>query len=138
MACTNTINYNTTIAEKHDLTALLGHELTQTVTESSTVGGDAGATHYYESGFRDLSKILSPVTTSTYVKTAMLSFFGRLNYSYASKYLLTASLRADGSSTLAKGHKWGYFPSEINRRKLAERPEGIEQPEAPCFMGCFR
>lgn len=116
----NTINYNTTIAEKHDLTALLGHELTQTVTESSTVGGDAGATHYYESGFRDLSKILSPVTTSTYVKTAMLSFFGRLNYSYASKYLLTASLRADGSSTLAKGHKWGYFPSVAAGWRLIE------------------
>ena len=116
----NTINYNTTIAEKHDLTALLGHELTQTVTESSTVGGDAGATHYYESGYNDLSKILSPVTTSTYVKTSMLSFFGRLNYSYASKYLLTASLRADGSSTLAKGHKWGYFPSVAGGWRMIE------------------
>lgn len=116
----NTINYNTTIAEKHDLTALLGHELTQTVSESSTVGGDAGATHYYESGYSDLSKILSPVTTSTYVKTSMLSFFGRLNYSYASKYLLTASLRADGSSTLAKGHKWGYFPSVAAGWRLIE------------------
>ncbi len=116
----NTINYNTTIAEKHDLTILLGHELTQTVSESSTVSGDAGATHYYESGYNDLSKILSPVTTSTYVKTAMLSFFGRLNYSYASKYLLTASLRADGSSTLAKGHKWGYFPSVAAGWRLIE------------------
>ena len=41
----------------------------------------------------------------------MQSYFGRVNYSYKSKYLLAASLRADGSSVLAKGHKWGYFPS---------------------------
>ena len=116
----NTINYNTTFAEKHDLTALLGHELTQTVTEGSSVGGDAGSTHYYESGYNDLTKILSPVAKSSYVKTSMLSFFGRLNYSYASKYLLTASLRADGSSTLAKGHKWGYFPSVALGWRLIE------------------
>lgn len=118
----NTINYNTTIADKHDLTVLLGHELTQTVSEGSTINGDGGATHYYESGFYDLSKINKEGVTlsSSYVKTAMLSFFGRLNYSYASKYLLTASLRADGSSTLAKGHKWGYFPSVAAGWRLIE------------------
>ncbi|MCI5710616.1 MAG: TonB-dependent receptor [Prevotella sp.] len=116
----NTINYNTTIAKDHDLTFLLGHELTQTVTEGSVIEGDAGSTHYYKSSFYDLSKILTPVTTSSYVKTSMLSFFGRVNYSYASKYLLTASLRADGSSTLAKGHKWGYFPSVAAGWRLIE------------------
>jgi len=41
----------------------------------------------------------------------MLSYFGRVNYKLMNKYLLTASLRADGSSVLAKGNKWGYFPS---------------------------
>lgn len=43
-----------------------------------------------------------------------------MNYSYASKYLLTASLRADGSSTLAKGHKWGYFPSVAGGWRMIE------------------
>ena len=41
----------------------------------------------------------------------MLSYFGRVNYKLKNKYLLTASLRADGSSVLAPGNKWGYFPS---------------------------
>jgi len=41
----------------------------------------------------------------------MLSFFGRVNYKLLNRYLLTATLRADGSSVLAEGHKWGYFPS---------------------------
>lgn len=39
------------------------------------------------------------------------SWIGRLNYSYAEKYLFEATLRADASSRFAKGHRWGYFPS---------------------------
>lgn len=41
----------------------------------------------------------------------ILSYLGRLTYNYDSKYLFTANFRADGSSKLASGHKWGYFPS---------------------------
>ena len=41
----------------------------------------------------------------------LFSFFGRLNYDYKDKYLLSATMRADGSSKFAKGNEWGYFPS---------------------------
>ena len=41
----------------------------------------------------------------------LLSFFGRLEYNYDSRYLLTATFRADGSSKFPKGNRWGYFPS---------------------------
>ncbi|MGD9555422.1 MAG: TonB-dependent receptor [Mangrovibacterium sp.] len=41
----------------------------------------------------------------------LLSFLGRINYSYKDTYLLTASVRSDGSSRFAKGNRWGYFPS---------------------------
>ena len=41
------------------------------------------------------------------IETQMVSFFGRLNYKFNERYLFQASLRADGSSVLAKGHKWG-------------------------------
>ncbi|WP_329904246.1 TonB-dependent receptor [Porphyromonas pogonae] len=41
----------------------------------------------------------------------MLSWFGRINYDFAGKYLFEANLRADGSSRFSKGHRWGYFPS---------------------------
>lgn len=44
-------------------------------------------------------------------KNVLVSFFGRANYSYKDKYLLTATLRADASSKLAKENRWGYFPS---------------------------
>lgn len=41
----------------------------------------------------------------------ILSYMGRVNYGYDDRYLLTLTLRADGSSRFAPGHKWGYFPS---------------------------
>lgn len=44
-------------------------------------------------------------------KNVLVSFFGRANYSYKDKYLLTATLRANASSKLAKENRWGYFPS---------------------------
>ena len=107
----NTANYNMKVGEAHDFTFLLGHEMSQTVTETNGIAGDAGAEHYYTSAFYDVSKISTANVTSSYVKSSMLSFFGRVNYSYLDRYLLQASLRADGSSVLADGHKWGYFPS---------------------------
>ena len=42
---------------------------------------------------------------------SILSYFGRLNYDFAEKYMFSAILRADGSSNFAKGHRWGIFPS---------------------------
>lgn len=44
-------------------------------------------------------------------KLNMLSWFGRVNYDFAGRYLLEANLRADASSRFADGHRWGYFPS---------------------------
>ena len=40
-----------------------------------------------------------------------MSYFGRIGYNYKEKYMFNATLRADGSSKFAKGHRWGYFPS---------------------------
>ncbi len=44
-------------------------------------------------------------------KSVLLSYFGRFNYDYKGKYLLTATLRADASSKLNPSDRWGYFPS---------------------------
>ena len=107
----NTLNYTKTIGTDHSVSALLGQTATQRVYEQNATTGDAGKEHYYQSSFYDLSKILAETTTSGYVKETMLSYFGRVNYSFRDKYLITASLRADGQSTLAEGNKWGYFPS---------------------------
>ena len=117
----NTINYNTDFGgTKHDLTAMVGHELLQSVYEKTNIYGEAGTTHYYDSSFYDLSKITSKTVENDYIKKSMLSFFGRVNYSYDSKYLATFSFRADGASQLAEGHKWGYFPSAALGWRMSE------------------
>ena len=117
----NTINYSTTLAEKHDLTVLLGHEMSQTVSEGLSLSGTAGQEHYYTQQWYDVTKMQNDVNyTSSYVKTRMLSFFGRVNYTYNDRYLLSASIRADGSSVLATGKKWGYFPSVSAGWRISE------------------
>ncbi len=115
----NTANYNKEIG-KHDLTFLLGHEMSHQVTESMSISGAAGAESYKQGSFYDVSKIDSPDKSSGYIKTSMVSFFGRVNYSYDGKYLLQGSIRADGSSVLADGKKWGYFPSVSAGWRISE------------------
>lgn len=61
-----------------------------------------------------------PTITSDDPDNKLSSFFGRLNYSLQDKYLLTTTLRADGSSKFAKGHQWGYFPSVAVAWRLNE------------------
>ena len=58
--------------------------------------------------------------TSSYSDWRLFSFLGRVNYNYADRYLLTASLRADGSSRYSKGNKWGYFPSAAAAWRLSQ------------------
>ena len=108
----NTANYSLTLNEKHDFTFLLGHELSQDVTEGLGYNGTAGKEHYYQQAFYDVSKISADQSpSSSYSKNSMLSYFARVNYAFMDRYLFSASLRADGSSVLAEGKKWGYFPS---------------------------
>lgn len=52
-----------------------------------------------------------PTDTYIGIKDNLLSFFGRINYTINDKYLMTFTMRADGSSKFASGNQWGYFPS---------------------------
>ena len=63
----------------------------------------------------------SPGTTTTqHQQWALASYLGRVNYAYNDKYLLTFSGRADGSTRLADGHKWSFFPSGAFAWKLSD------------------
>ncbi len=117
----NTLNYNTDFnGSKHNMTVLLGSSTKQNVVKGHTVNGNTPSEHYYTSAYHDLSIITTPVNRSSYTKTNMQSFFGRVNYSFNSRYMLTLSLRTDGSSVLAKGKKWGYFPSAALAWRLSD------------------
>lgn len=57
------------------------------------------------------TSLMPTITTSSAQENKLQSFFGRLNYSYDSKYLVTATFRADGSSKFGENNQYGYFPS---------------------------
>ena len=61
-----------------------------------------------------------PGVWSSASKDEMASFFGRVNYSFMDKYLITGTLRADGASNFSKNNRWGYFPSISTAWRFAE------------------
>lgn len=105
----NTITYEKTIG-KHRINALAG--LTQQTSTSQSLGAEAQQFLNDNLAMYDLSSgtVTIPSTSST-TEWSLLSYLGRLNYSYNDKYLTTISLRADGSSRFGKNNRWGYFPS---------------------------
>lgn len=64
----------------------------------------------------------TPTVGSWKTSKEMGSWFGRINYSFKGRYLLTATMRCDGSSDFAKNHKWGYFPSVAVAWRLSDEP----------------
>ena len=57
-----------------------------------------------------------------YAEWAIMSYLARVSYNYDSKYYITANIRADGSSKLAPGNKWGYFPSVSAAWRISAEP----------------
>lgn len=64
----------------------------------------------------------NPMASGYGAELTMLSYLGRINYSLFDRYLLTVSIRADGSSRFAKNNRWGYFPSTSLAWKYTEEP----------------
>lgn len=60
------------------------------------------------------------IAATSYSENSLLSFFGRLNYTYNDRYLATVNFRADGSSKFRKENRWGYFPSFSLAWRLSE------------------
>jgi TonB-linked SusC/RagA family outer membrane protein len=131
---TNTLTYTiNNYKDKHDFTFLIGEETydqrnalqstlvskyptfttPQTAFEQTNLG-------VYNTGYPKLSKS----------RFTSLSFFGRVNYTFSDKYLLTVNYRADGSSKFAPGKQWGYFPGaslawKVSSEKFMEKVKFI-------------
>lgn len=114
----NTLNYNFKI-DKHDFSVMAGNALYQNEAETYTGSGHdiiSPSMLFYNLGALQNSQKIS----SNYIKTTMASFFGRINYKFNEKYLLTLTFREDGSSVLASKHKWGFFPSAAFAWRMKE------------------
>lgn len=61
--------------------------------------------------FTQISSAATTASTQNWSKSTLASFFGKVDYNFAGKYLIDASLRADGSSRFGSSRKWGYFPA---------------------------
>lgn len=106
----NTLTYNFN-KDVHNFTILAGqsYQKIQVNQKSYNLSG------FPDNGVEPKNQIetASERTTqsSSAVENELQSFFGRLNYGYDNKYLLTATMRADGSSKFGKNNRYGYFPS---------------------------
>lgn len=95
---------------KHNIEAMAGSSWTESKYTNSWINGS----HYRNDLIETLNaanKIAWNNTGSGGSEWGILSYFGRIAYNFDSKYLITANMRADGSSKLHPDHRWGYFPS---------------------------
>lgn len=94
---------------KHNINVMVGQEMSHNHFEtqvSSTTGYLSNSATDISAGSYDDSR-----TTGYQNNNSLFSYFGRAFYNYDDRYMLTATLRRDGSSKFAKGNRWGWFPS---------------------------
>ena len=105
----NTITYDKKI-DKHSLSVMGGSTYEQYQYRNLSAAGTGYINDVLET-FDIGSAAVLELPSSSYSDWKILSFLGRVNYSYDGKYLATATLRRDGSSRYSDGSKWGTFPS---------------------------
>ena len=131
MRWTTTANYAVQgLGEDHSLDFLLGNEVLASKSNSTTFNGygyplgwdmdtafgQINMSHMESTSLKDTNK--SEIGTPNHT----LSWFGRVNYSYLSRYLFTATFRADGSSKFAPNNHWGYFPAAAAAWRISDEP----------------
>ena len=112
------LNYKKTFGGKHKLDATAGYDYMKWrywyVTAGAT-GSVSDKVPIIDSG--------TNFTASNKDQTqALISYFGRVNYNYDDRYIVSATLRADGSSKFAEGNRWGYFPAASAAWVISEEP----------------
>ena len=132
----NTLTYSNLFADKHQVTGLLGYT-TQAHTYEHMRGEARG---FPNDKITTLNAGTMYSLTSDESKYAMISYLGRINYSYDNRYLLTATLRSDGSSRFGQNKKWGIFPSlsvgwRISQEKFMQGIEKISDLKLRASFG---
>ncbi|UZD24407.1 SusC/RagA family TonB-linked outer membrane protein [Algoriphagus halophytocola] len=108
----NTLTYNWN-NYLHNFTVLAGHSYQTFLDEYRGISYRGFADNNIDPIYQDHNSTSEFPTTvsSSAIRNELQSFFGRVNYTYADKYLFTATFRADGSSKFGQNNKYGYFPS---------------------------
>ncbi len=116
-------NYDKTFNDAHKLGLMVGYSWEE---QNNGEGFGARGYNFYDDSlwWNNIGMANSwdedPVWANTLSTIRMISFYGRANYSYKSKYILQAAVRRDGSSTFGSNHRWATFPSGAVAWRLSE------------------
>ena len=106
------VTFDKLFAEKHRLNAVVGYSWQKYINEGFNVANRDFVTDLFEYNKINVGMDLLPGDVGSYKNSSkLISFYGRVTYDYKGKYLVTATLRRDGSSKFGANHKWGTFPS---------------------------
>src|SRR5690606_24374803 len=105
----NTLTYNKTIGSDHQLNALAGFSMQESIRDG--YGLSVTFLPNEELGMAGFDEGTPTTVSASESSWGLMSFFGRVNYNFSSRYLATFTLRRDGSSKFSKESRWGYFPS---------------------------
>ena len=123
-----TISYEVQgLGEKHSLNVMLGNEVLSNRYNRTQIYGTT-----YPDGW-DFDRTFGNIGASIYKgndtynyidghPNHTVSWFGRANYSFQGRYILTTTMRADGSSKFSKGNRWGYFPAGAIAWRISDEP----------------
>nr|WP_295866928.1 TonB-dependent receptor [uncultured Chitinophaga sp.] len=114
----NTLNFDKTFG-KHHITALAGISAELTKGLSYAASKQNIVNNEPDMRIIDAATMNPGASGSTY-SSALQSFFGRINYVYADRYILAANVRRDGSSNFGDGYRWGTFPSASAAWRFSE------------------
>ena len=126
MRWANTLSYEFNIKNDHKFTVLAGQEIFNSGgTELSVQANRFPSNFTKETAFAQINQYDSSVGSATFSSNVdfpdrLVSYFGRANYSFLDRYLLSFTFRADASSKFAPNNRWGYFPAAAAAWKVSE------------------
>lgn len=111
-AVENLLTYDRTFAEKHQINAVAMYSAEETQYNQSrmTAKGVPEQFQWYNLGMTDGERSILP-GDQQYQKSGLMSYMGRVMYSYDTRYMISATVRSDASSRLAPGHQWHTYPA---------------------------
>ena len=113
-AVENLLTYDHTFAEKHKINAVAMYSAEQTTYFKSQVSAKnlpADFFQFYNLGRAASTDITVDPNNQLYTQSGLMSYMGRVMYSYNDRYMLSVTMRSDASSRLAEGHKWHSYPA---------------------------
>ncbi|MEN0052669.1 MAG: TonB-dependent receptor [Mucilaginibacter sp.] len=117
----NTVTYDRSFGDHH-LNALAGFTYENTTSNSMSISATGLTDDILKYNYFDATPQANRVTRSGSDANTRLSYLGRINYDYKSRYYLTLTGRSDGASNFAADHKWGFFPSFGTKWRVSEEP----------------